>query len=280
MRNGSGVGMVLGASALVGAVFLLARARSAAAASASLGTGRGRDFVPPKGPSVAPGPVGHFPILVSRWRPEVEKRAKDLPVEAVLEWIRLESGGDMCSVGNPSEVGIFQLSFPSDAKYGTTLGELRALCEKSHHQDPTDISWLSPRDLEGQVGSGIRKILAARDRVRQVFAANDVNWPELSFDFGSAVKQIHAAPAVITELVPKIVRRDGVPNSWIELRRRVMAFPVSQMGDGLRRLWEAPSRHGLKNRLEDTLQNAEAVGRAWASGEKARVAVHGWGGYV
>lgn len=33
---------------------------------------------------------------------------------------------------------------------------------------------------------------------------------------------------------------------------------------GLQRLAKSPSKRGLANRLEDTLRNAEFVGRAWA----------------
>ena len=178
----------------------------------------------------------------------------------------------MCSIGGPTEVGIFQLFFPSDAKYGATLDGLRALCRKSKTQNPRDISWLTEADLDMQVGAGIRKLLAARDVVRRVFAQNDVRWPEASFDFGSAVKQIHATPAVITELLPKITRRDGAPpESWSDLRQKVMSFPADQMGPGLRRLWNAPSKHRLANRLEDTLRNAEFVGRVWGSAASAPV---------
>ena len=220
---------------------------------------------------------GRFAPLVERWRGEVSRRSKDLPVDAILEWIRIESGGDMCSTGMPSEVGIFQLMFPGDAKYGATLEGLRALCEKSKTQNPRDISWLTDADLDMQVGAGIRKVIAARDTVRRVFAQNGVDWPEASFDFGSAVKQIHATPAVIVELVPKITRRDGAPpSSWSDLRRKVMSFSPDQMGQGLRRLWYAPSKHGLQNRLEDTLRNAEFVGRVWGASRADAIAGRWW----
>jgi hypothetical protein len=224
-------------------------------------------------------PSGRFPPLVERWRREVEQRAQGLPVDAILEWIRIESGGDMCSVGGPTEVGIFQLMFPGDTKYGATLEGLRAICQKSKGRaNPSDISWMSEAELDMMVGAGINKILASRDIVRRVFAAHDVRWPEGSFDFGSAVKQIHATPAVITELVPKIVRQSGPPASWSDLRQKVMTFPVGQMGAGLRKLWNAPSKRGLQNRLEDTLRNAEFVGRAWGSvGHSSAVAGRAWG---
>lgn len=253
--DGRAVGVVvLGVGALFGAVLI---ARSARASS--LGSPRERF------PEVPRGPAGKFPPLVERWRAEVAKRANGLPVDAILEWIRIESGGDMCSTGTPSEAGIFQLSFPDDAKYGATLDGLRALCERSKHQNPADISWLSEADLDMEIGAGIRKISAGRDIVRRVFSGNRVSWPETSFDFGSAVKQIHATPAVITELVPKIAKQSGPPTNWPDLRQRVNAFPIDQMGARLRQLASAPSHYGLKNRLEDTLRNAEFVGRAWAA---------------
>lgn len=259
MRNGRAVGVALGVGTIAGVVFLLTRSRQASAAT--LGPSREQQGLD--------GPRKKYPPLVERWRREVEKRAKDLPVDAILEWILIESGGDMCSIGMPTEVGIFQLYFPSDAKYGATLEGLRALCERSKSQNPADISWLSDADLDMQVGAGIRKILASRDIVRRVFAQNGVRWPESSFDFGSAVKQIHATPAVITELIPKITRKSGPPTSWSDLRQKVMTFPVDQMGAGLRTLWNAPSKRGLQNRLEDTLQNAEHVGRVWGASRPA-----------
>ena len=253
------LGVALGVGALAGVGVPLLSRRGFAS---TLGSPRER---PSSLSEIPGGSIVRFPPLVERWRSEVARRSKDLPVPAILEWILIESGGDMCSVGNRNEAGIFQLAFPGDAVYGATLEGLRAICEKSRRQNPADISWLSESDLDMEVGAGIRKILAARDTVRQVFAANGVTWPEMSYDFGSAVKQVHAAPAVITELVPKIARSAGPPASWTELRKSVMAFPLAQMGAGLRQLASAPSRHGLSNRLEDTLRNAEFVGRAWGS---------------
>jgi hypothetical protein len=269
VRDGRLVGVVIGAGALAGAAVLILTARRAS--GASFGSPREREFFPslPEPPRTSSGPLMKFPPLVERWRGEVARRAKDLPVGGLLEWIQVESGGDMDPPGGlPSEAGIWQLMFPDDARYGATLEGLRSIAIRSRTQNPADISWLSDRDLDMQVGAGIRKVLAARDDVRRVFAQNGVTWPETSFDFGSAVKQIHATPAVITELVPKITRQGGPLASWDDLHRRVMAFPVSQMGLGLQRLWNTPSRHGFRNRLEDTLHNAEIVGRAWAASSR------------
>lgn len=268
MGNGRGLGLAIGVGAAVGLGILFVSRKG-------FGASRGspREWPTPELPR---GPSGPFTPLVERWRAEVARRAKDLPVDAILEWIRIESGGDMCSVGGPTEVGIFQLMFPGDGKYGATLAGLRAICEKSKTQNPRDISWLSDAELDMEVGAGIRKISAARDEVRRVLSGNRISWPESSFDFGSSVKQIHAAPAVITEMIPKITKRDGSPPaSWIDLRQKVLSFPVDQMGQGLRKLSSMVSRHGYANLLEDTMRNAESVGRVWAASSGSSAAV-GW----
>lgn len=258
MRDDGVVGALVGVGAVVGVGIVLLRSRRA-----------GAEILHPPSRSAD----GGFPPLVERWRADVARRAGDLPVDALLEWIRIESGGDTCSVGTAREAGIWQLDFPDDAKYGATLEGLRAICAKSKLPG-FSIGWLSPAEMDMEVGAGIRKVAAARDTVRRVLGQVGARWPEASFDFGSAVKQIHAAPAVINELVAKITHREGhAPASWDDFRRSVMTFPIDQMRGvdakgrpvGLRRLALSPSLHGLKNRLEDTLSNAEVVGRAWGA---------------
>ena len=225
---------------------------------ASSSTPPGSDSVPSR---VVPA---RFDSLVERWRAEVAKRAGDLPVDALLQWIASESGGDIAAKGLPNEAGIWQLMFPDDAKYGTTLAELQAIAAKSNRPGFT-LAQLAPAEIEAEVGAGIRKAAAAREAVRSVFASSGVRWPETSMDFGAAVKQIHALPAVIAELVPKIAHASGPPVDWAHLRAAVMAFPPSQMSDSLRRFAFAPStaKPPRANRIEDTMANAEEVGRAW-----------------
>jgi hypothetical protein len=231
-----------------------------------------QDGAPPPG-------AHHFDPLVERWRPAVTHFARqlELPIDSLLKWIRIESGGDMGDGkqmgGIPGrEAGIFQLDFPGDSKYGATFEGLRQIAEKSAtRKDPLDLSWMTPAELDMQVGSGVRKVAAARQTVRDALAATGTAWPESSPDFGNAVKQIHATPGVITELLPKITKRDGAPPAtWTDLHHLVMTFPVDQMSGldknghpyGLRLLAKSPSKHGLANRLEDTLRNAEEFGQA------------------
>lgn len=230
---------------------------------------------PPPRPRPRP-PTGRFSPLVERWRPEVEQRAGDLPVDPILKWIEMESGGDMDSRGMAGrEIGIFQLDYPGDGKrYGGSFAQLEDIARRSNEREnPFDLSWLTAEELDAEVGAGIRMMHGARKTVREVLAKNGIAWPESSFDFGTAIKQIHATPAVITQLIPKITKRDGKPPAdWNELHRLVNEFPVDQMDGldklgrpyGLRLLALSPSKHGLKNRLEDTLRNAEIFGHAWA----------------
>jgi len=277
-RGDRALGAALGVGAIAGLGILLLSRRAPAMVLGS-----------PRDPRPG-GPPGRFPPLVERWRAEVARRSTGtgLPVDALLAWIQIESGGDTCSGEGTRELGIWQLYFPADAKYGATPEGLAAICAKSKLPGFA-VGQLSEAELDMEVGAGIRKVIAARATARDALTQAGVAWPETSFDFGSAVKQIHAAPAVVTELVPKIVRRDGSsPASWDDLRRRVMGFPVEQMSGldkngrpyGLRALALAPSKHGLKNRLEDTLRNAEIVGRAWGSAARDTAAYVGRAGWA
>jgi hypothetical protein len=270
---------------LAAGVTVVSTSRQARAETAPRPSGRGRRFASPEpastptptltppSPSSPSSPIRYTPMphgfdpLVERWRPEVARRAGDLPVDGVLQWIQIESGGDTCGTGSPSELGIFQLNFPGDAKYGATIEGLRSICQRSKgRKNPADLSWMTPTDLDMEVGAGIAKVRAARDEARRALAAAGVTWPEDSIDFWSAVKQIHATPAVINELLPKIAKASGPPASWADLRERVMTFPVDQVGPGLQRLSRTPSQHHLRNRLEDTMRNASFVGLAVAHG--------------
>lgn len=202
-----------------------------------------------------------------RWRGQVAARAGDLPINALLKWIDMESGGDTCSTGLSTEVGIFQLDMPSDAKYGATLAQLRAICAKSKRTNPAILmdvtAWLTPDELEQEVGAGINKVRAARDDVRKVLASTGTHWPESSFDFGTAVKQIHALPSVIFEMLPKVAAKFGPPASWAHFRAAVLAWPHdASMGHSLPYAL-GPSKRKLANRLADTMANAEEFGGFW-----------------
>jgi hypothetical protein len=221
-----------------------------------------------------PAPTRSFDPLVERWRGEVSKRAGVLPVDPILQWIQIESGGKMNATGNAREIGIWQLYFPAgeigDAKYGATFDQLHAIGQKDvARQFPMDLSWMTPTELDLEVGSGMRKIIASRDEARAAIRQAGITWSESSLDFGALVKLIHAAPAIMRELLPKIVHASGAPMSWMDFHDAVMAFPVSQMGAGLQYLVHLPSEHKLKNRLEDTMHNAEVFGVTWASAMKA-----------
>jgi hypothetical protein len=220
-------------------------------------------------PAAAAHPQLTFPPLVERWRGFVTAYAAPLglPVDPILRWLEIESGGDTCAVGAWYELGVFQLNLNpaesgNNSRFGATIDGLKAICAKSNRPGFT-IAQLTPAEVDMEIGAGVRMVAEARDRIRATFADAGVRWPENTFDFGSAVKQIHALPAVVFELLPQIARASGPPLDWAHFRASVIAFPRAQMGAGLQPYAMAPSKHGLSSRLEDTLSNAEAVGHAW-----------------
>lgn len=212
-----------------------------------------------------------FPPLVERWRSELARRAGDIPVDALLAWILIESGGNLSSTGLSTEVGPFQLNLApgsEDHVYGATLEGLRDIARRSDApgHNPADLSWMSDADLDQAIGAGVRKVAAARNDIRRILAQSGLAWPENSYDFGSAVKQVHALPSVIYELMPKVAaaaRAAGAPlRGWNDFHQHVMALPANQTGAAAPYA-AAPSQHHLHSRLEDTLDNAEIAGSAW-----------------
>lgn len=123
--GGSGVGALIFLGLAAGVtVFSASREARAERAPPSPNRGRGGRFTPPTptpdlstvpnrhwwSPPASPTSaitrftaVLHFDPLVERWRPEVTRRAGDLPVDGILQWIQIESGGNMCATGSPRE---------------------------------------------------------------------------------------------------------------------------------------------------------------------------------
>lgn len=161
------------------------------------------------------------------------------------------------SVGIPNvEAGIFQTFHPADDKHGATFAQLRTGCTGSTLTNPNAVN----REL--QIRSGLNFVRAKRDIARMHLFNVGARWDESSSDFWTMVKQEHALPCVPVELLPRVAARLGrPPATWDEFRTAVMAMPASEMGPGCQRFANSPSKHGLRNRLEDTLRNAEEVGK-------------------
>jgi len=202
-----------------------------------------------------------FSASVEQWRGLMSTAGGDLPIEFLLSWLQHESGGNPCSTGIPNvEAGIFQTFHPADDRFGATFTQLRAGCSGQSVTDPGAVN----RSL--QVQSGLNFVRGKRDAARSHLSRVGANWGENTADFWSMVKQEHALPCVASELLPLMTRKLGrPPGSWAEFRAAVMATPAAEMSvggaPGCARFAGSPSKQGRRNRLEDTLANAEEVGK-------------------
>jgi hypothetical protein len=198
-----------------------------------------------------------FPPQVEQWRGLLRRLGPELPIDFMLAWLFKESGGNPCATGIPGvEAGIFQTFHPSDDRFGATFSQLRAACSGGSLTRPLTAD---EAELQARVGVNFLrgKIAAARGH----FAAGGMRPSTSSADFWIGVKQEHALPCVMGE-IPRVAARLGrPPRSWDEFRSQLMATPASGMGQGCANFANSPSLRGLRNRLEDTIHNAEEVGK-------------------
>ncbi len=206
-----------------------------------------------------------FKASAEQWRSRFVDIAPDIPQDFLIAWLNNESGGNPCSLGIPGvEAGIFQTYHPADDRYGATFAQLRQGCSGSTLVDPSAV------DYELQARHGINyvrgKIAAAQTHL---FAAG-VNWPMDSSDFWIAVKQEHALPCVMADLLPRVTRKFGPPANWDTFRNQALSMAPSEMGSGCAGFASSASLHGLQNRLADTMRNAEETGK-YGGGVRAAI---------
>lgn len=196
-----------------------------------------------------------FPAQVEQWRSLVGSLGSDLPTDLVLAWFAKESGGNVCATGIPGvEAGLAQTFHPADDRFGMTFSQLRAPCSGQSLTQQ-----LSPDQAAAYAAQAIAFIRGKRDTAAAHLAAVGANWSRSSADFWIAVKQEHALPCVMSDLLPRVTAQLGRPPSgWTELRTRGLALgPIGSCAG----FASSPSQRGLSNRLEDTMANAEEVGQ-------------------
>lgn len=215
-----------------------------------------------------------FPSQVERWRDILTRMAPDIPIDFMLAWLKEESGGNVCATGltqaDKFEGGLFQTMHPQDDRYGATISQLRAGCQGQTLVDPSQVN----AELQAQVGINL-----IRDYVGRAAAAltgSGVSWPMDSADFWTAVKQVHALPCMLTAALPAVVMRFGPPPDWATFREQAMTLSPGETG-ACAPFYAAPSLHGLRNRAEDTMANAEAAGK-FGGGFRAQIAQLGSAG--
>jgi hypothetical protein len=197
-----------------------------------------------------------FKSSAEQWRSYFEAIAPDIPQDFLIAWLDKESGGNPCSTGIPGvEAGIFQTYHPADDRFGATFAQLRQGCTG---QMITDMSAI---DYNLQAMSGINFVRGKIAAAQQHLAYAGVNWPMNSSDFWKAVKQEHALPCVMGEILPQVTAQFGPPPDFATFREQAMMLSPAQVSSACAAFMMAPSVRGLRNRVEDTMENAEEVGK-------------------
>lgn len=174
-----------------------------------------------------------FPFNVEKWRDWLAREqagASDpAPLDRVLRWLQVESGGNACSVGRVEdghvyEAGLAQTYFetPSTVKHGVTSSMLRQRC--SGTAMPTN---LTDDDRKMHARVAIATVKEHRQRARAKLQASGAILAENTDEFWAWVKLVHASPAVYDFLAA--AKRDiGRVPTWFEFKRYVRSLSYDQ----------------------------------------------------
>lgn len=186
------------------------------------------------------GDVGQvaWPASVEQWRDLVTRYAGGIPVEFLLAWIKVESGGNPCDYTWLRESGIFQLMYPDNlAQAGVTEDALRTACDPAQAQqcisyrsdcNAQPIRPLTDDESTLQVTSGIQYVNACRAYVDRF-----VNWSTRSADYWKMVKMVHVLPSPVAKFASSSANWDdfyqkaragGTPASFLDNAATVGAY--------------------------------------------------------
>lgn len=155
-----------------------------------------------------------FSPTVEQWRNVLAPRARALgiPLDFLLAWLQIESGGNPCSVGfhgeqDPNdglfkfEAGISQAFFSALTRaqlfattvQGVSLTTLRAPCVGDTQRQARS---LTAAEIAANVNLFLADVTRKINVARQQVGVTRVNWPTTSEDFWMLVKLQHGLPCV------------------------------------------------------------------------------------
>lgn len=198
---------------------------------------------------------GTFRASTEAWRDLVSSQAGDIPINFLMCWIDVESGGNPCDyetgAGSP-EVGIFQLMSPDNlARAGTTIAQM----QPSPPCLPNSITSIGTGANQGfaslssdqaneQVRAGIQYVTYCRQFARAALDAAGYTdgWTDQDAAFWMLVKMVHVAPSAIPSQLVQVANQLGAPpTDWATWRAATTAWPshwldvaqqVGAYGDG------------------------------------------------
>lgn len=213
---------------------------------------------------------------VKSWAALAAKMAGDIPVPFILEWIRIESGGNPCKTGgsvidlkkypkaNPKDVGIVvesgigQLYYPDDFnRFGIDIDKWRAPCQGGKYSTSSVcLRPLTGEELNAQMDGLIKYINRLRMIVSQTLIPLGIKWGVSTSDYWTAVKLYHGVPNLFKKAFPDGTKKLGYPpRSWKELRGAIDKLNVANWISNGRGSFYTPQR------ISEVLSNAERTGR-------------------
>ena len=214
-----------------------------------------------------------FPPAIEQWRSALATAAGiDVPVDFLLAWIDIESGGNPCNMTTETgsqEAGIFQLMSPGNTSVaGTTAAQLwpQPPCSSANSGGgggQATFAAMTDAQRSEQVRSGLQYVRSCMAYVDAALAASGYSgapgWTSRDWSYWALVKWVHIAPAYIPSMLQAGMAGAGgipvdfndmiqyattpKPANWVTNATSVGAFGAG--GVGLSNLTSSPTNLAL-----------------------------------
>lgn len=170
---------------------------------------------------------------VEAWRSVVTENAGTLPIEFLMAWIAVESGGLPCDYETAAgfvEVGPFQLD-PSNLAAGSTTQAIQQPsppCPANAYSSSVQFSQLSSSQASAIVQGGIQYVSYCQAYAQTQLSSYGYTWDQTMADYWCMVKMVHVAPAMIPGLLQGAITALGGPTgTWDDCVANAVAVPAS-----------------------------------------------------
>lgn len=181
-----------------------------------------------------------YPYSMKMWEPLLSYMAveSNVALPFVMEWMRIESGGNPCAWGSanakgpdghPREQGIAQLYNPDDfTRYGIPSGSFRVYCIPDTQKCSRE---LTSDEMHAQAKSLIDLIVRSRKVAQETASASGLQWS--GKDRYRLTKLVHGLPGLVKQGIPRVTKKLGrPPKDWGDFK---VTISNTRMDDGTER---------------------------------------------